>query len=762
MIAAATPGDGIAALNDSTTDAAIAELEARFAAERGIPLATALAYAERGWQVIPIKPGGKYPAGFGEWQLKATTDAATIEGWWNGTHKGYGVGIACGPESGVWVLDIDVSDGKTGEDTLAELERLHGPLPATYTVITGSGGRHLYFAYPTDGPPVRNDAAKRLGFGLDVRGGGGFVVAPPSIHPVTESAYVVDEGDWGDPEDVADAPAWLLKLVSEEPPKASASPASAPLPGLGDIGTSYTGDSAADRWSAAHDWAEILEPDGWTLERTIGAERQWTRPGKDGGVSATTNHGTADNLKVFTSSVPDLPEDQYTKLHYVAIRRFGGDMSAAAAWMKGELDGTPATRLREANLDGDVWDERPVFRLIRRAAHNRMVSPDAVLGCILTRVAALTPPTVRLPDVVGGRGTLDLCVAIIGPSGAGKSAAGHVAGDLLPILGPDPMELPLGSGEGLIDAYLGLVKEDGESKPVKRQVRRSVLFTLDEGRALAEMGGRKGATLMPAICSAAHGNRLGQANASADTFRNLPAGEYRFALIAGFQPEHATALIDDAAAGTPQRFLYVSALDPSIPDEAPAWPAAIDYTPPAHQAGPMGIDPVVAAEIRSRRRSAGRGAVTIPELDAHRDLNRLKVSGLLALLDGRTDITADDWRLSGILLDSSDRVRTTIVDAARNRARHAEDSRTASVLRRDEALEESAQGRAVSKMASAIGNHVHRHQRDGGCRRGCVSQSTASRDRAAAPIDAGIDEAERKEWIVVEGDVFRPGASRPG
>ncbi|MEI2651558.1 MAG: bifunctional DNA primase/polymerase [Microthrixaceae bacterium] len=53
----------------------------------------------------------------------------------------------------MWVLDIDVSDGKTGEDTLAELERLHGPLPATYTVITGSGGRHLYFAYPTDGPP---------------------------------------------------------------------------------------------------------------------------------------------------------------------------------------------------------------------------------------------------------------------------------------------------------------------------------------------------------------------------------------------------------------------------------------------------------------------------------------------------------------------------------------------------------------------------------------------------------------------------------
>ncbi len=742
MIAAATPGDGIAALNEMTDDVR--------------PWAAAVDYAARGWRVIPIKPGGKFPAGFKEWQKIATTDPTVIEGWWNGTHQGYGVGIVAGRESGVWVLDVDIANGKAGDQTLAALEDVHGALPSTLTAVTGSGGQHLFFRYPTDGRIITN--ANDLPEGLDVRGDGGFVVAAPSIHPVTGRAYEWDE-DWEPWQETAvvDAPEWLLELVVVT----AAAPTSAPLAGLGAV----HGDSPADRWSAAHDWAEILSPHGWTLQGTIGTERQWTRPGKDGkdGISATTFHGTADTLKVFSSSVPGLTaEEHYTKQGFIAAMSFSGDHTAAAAWMKGELDGTPATRLREANLDGDVWDERPVFRLIRRAAHNRMVSPDAVLGCILTRVAALTPPTVRLPDVVGGRGTLDLCVAIIGPSGAGKSAAGHVAGDLLPILGPDPMELPLGSGEGLIDAYLGLVKEDGESKPVKRQVAKSRLFTLDEGRALAEMGGRKGATLMPAICSAAHGNRLGQANASADTYRNLPAGEYRFALIAGFQPEHATALIDDAAAGTPQRFLYVSALDPSIPDEAPAWPAAIDYTPPAHQAGPMGIDPVVAAEIRSRRHSAVTGAVMIPELDAHRDLNRLKVSGLLALLDGRTDITADDWRLSGILLDASDRVRSTIVDAARDRARHAEDSRTATVLRRDEALEESAQGRAVTKMASAIGNHVHRHQRDGGCRRGCVSQATASRDRAVAPIDAGIDVAERERWIVVEGDVFRPGASRPG
>ena len=278
-------------------------------------------YAERGWRVIPIKPGGKYPAGFGEWQLKATTDPAIIEGWWNGTHKGYGVGIATGPESGVWVLDIDVADGKAGDDTLAELERINGALPETCTAITGSGGGHMFFTYPTEGDPVRNDAARRLGHGLDVRGDGGFVVAAPSIHPVTGRAY---EWDVGLPDDVADAPAWLLKLVTEIPDQNEA-----PMRPR-ELGPDA---SPGDRFAMLHTWSEVLTPEGWTLGHIDRyGEHHWVRPGKDKrqGTSATTGYTEADNLCVFTSSVPNLPPAQYTKLGYVAAVRFGGDMRAAA------------------------------------------------------------------------------------------------------------------------------------------------------------------------------------------------------------------------------------------------------------------------------------------------------------------------------------------------------------------------------------------------------------------------------------------------
>ena len=76
-------------------------------------------------------------------------------------YRGHGVGIATGAASGVWVLDVD------DWDALVALESEHGPLPPTYTVVTGSGGIHHYFAMPA-GQTITN--ANRLPKGIDVRG----------------------------------------------------------------------------------------------------------------------------------------------------------------------------------------------------------------------------------------------------------------------------------------------------------------------------------------------------------------------------------------------------------------------------------------------------------------------------------------------------------------------------------------------------------------------------------------------------------------
>ncbi|MDQ6617393.1 MAG: bifunctional DNA primase/polymerase [Actinomycetota bacterium] len=129
-------------------------------------------YAARGWAVLPLRPGTKLPA-TAHGLHDASTDLASIRRWWS-RWPSANVGIATGARSGVVVLDVDPP---TGFESLRLLEVEHGPLPAGRQVKTPRGGLHLYFSH--DGDAVPNSAG-RLGRGLDVRGDGGYVVAPPS------------------------------------------------------------------------------------------------------------------------------------------------------------------------------------------------------------------------------------------------------------------------------------------------------------------------------------------------------------------------------------------------------------------------------------------------------------------------------------------------------------------------------------------------------------------------------------------------------
>lgn len=156
-----------------------------------IMLSAALEYAARGWPVVPVHnieggncscsketdcdAAGKH-ARTKNGILDASCDVAIIRGWYK-RWPDSGVGILTGKVAGIFVLDIDV--GKGGEESLAELEAEIGPLPATASVRTGGGGRHLYFDYPEGG---MRDSVSKVGPGIDIRGDGGFVVAPPSLH----------------------------------------------------------------------------------------------------------------------------------------------------------------------------------------------------------------------------------------------------------------------------------------------------------------------------------------------------------------------------------------------------------------------------------------------------------------------------------------------------------------------------------------------------------------------------------------------------
>ena len=171
----------------------------------------ALEYAERGWSVIPVEPHGKRPVVAWQDCQRRPPPASRVAGWFRRRPQA-NVGIVTGTVSGFVVLDIDPQHGGTA--SLRELEHAHGRLPPTVEAITGGGGRHLYFLHP--GGTLHNRAG--LLPGIDLRGDGGCVVAPPSIHP-SGNRYAWREGFGPDALPLAVMPSWLLTRLRTDDPR---------------------------------------------------------------------------------------------------------------------------------------------------------------------------------------------------------------------------------------------------------------------------------------------------------------------------------------------------------------------------------------------------------------------------------------------------------------------------------------------------------------------------------------------------------------
>lgn len=192
----------------------------------------ALDHAAKGFHIFPVRPNGKKPA-IEDWPAKATVDLETIEEWWRRRPEA-NIGIAT---ADLLVVDIDDKADRCGSLSWLELGLEHGGAPDTLTARTASGGRHLFFRPPW---PVPNSAG-RLGEGLDVRGDGGYVVAPGST--IEGRVY-----EWETVAEIADAPQWLLDLAGAAPePRERQSEA------LVELDTH----SALRR---AHEWLEDAEP----------------------------------------------------------------------------------------------------------------------------------------------------------------------------------------------------------------------------------------------------------------------------------------------------------------------------------------------------------------------------------------------------------------------------------------------------------------------------------------------------------------------
>uniref|UniRef100_UPI003568D694 phage/plasmid primase, P4 family n=1 Tax=Roseovarius sp. TaxID=1486281 RepID=UPI003568D694 len=149
----------------------------------------------------------------------ATTDPEIIRSYWQQFPEAM-LGITTGQDSGLFVIDADTPEGhdKDGVGTLRGWIEEYGQLQHTIEATTPSGGWHIYFRWPDD-LDIRNSESK-LAPGIDVRGEGGMVLAPPTIKPGGSTAY-----SWNNPPglfDVADAPAWLMDKIREtQAPKLS-------------------------------------------------------------------------------------------------------------------------------------------------------------------------------------------------------------------------------------------------------------------------------------------------------------------------------------------------------------------------------------------------------------------------------------------------------------------------------------------------------------------------------------------------------------
>ncbi|GAA1028009.1 hypothetical protein GCM10009557_11470 [Virgisporangium ochraceum] len=322
----------------------------------------ALAWHDIGACVVPTQPG-KRP--FGEWkayQARRPTREQVAAWFRNGAQ---GLGLICGAVSGG--LEMVELEGRAVE--AGAVERLGALADATgcgklwervtsgYAERTPSGG--LHYIYRLEGEAVPGNAklarrpateaelaanpADRIKVLAETRGKGGFVVVAPSgghTHP--------SGGPWavtsGGPETIAtltpDERETFLGLFRtlDEMPRQPAEP-----PRQRTASAGRPGDDYAERT----EWAEILEPHGWTYVGTHGGAEHWRRPGKSEGTSATVGYGGSDLLYVFTTSSGDFEADRsYSKFAAYAALNHGGDYQAAARALGAEGYGTPSTSTR--------------------------------------------------------------------------------------------------------------------------------------------------------------------------------------------------------------------------------------------------------------------------------------------------------------------------------------------------------------------------------------------------------------------------------
>lgn len=345
---------------------------------------------DAGLCVLPIKADGSKAADVRSWKpYKVTRSTEAEHDAWFGDGRRTGIAVVYGAVSGnIEMIEFEghaIRDGLLNDVT--EIMDASGLGAEWAAILTGwasespSGGRH--FRVRIAGAPVAGNTklASRLALPeeytaeerqkvaekptarivrvqIETRGEGGYGLVEPShgTAHATGRPYVRLAGG---PDTIPTLDAEVIAAIRnicrmvDTLPKAE-TPKSAPrdlrpMPG--------GGVRPGEDYEARTDWAEILEPEGWTCVSQLGRTRYWRRPGKDRGLSATTGHAPdRDRLFLFTTSTEFAAEVPYTKFGAYALLHHGGSHKAAASALRAQGYGSEAPRRRLGVVGGHFSD----------------------------------------------------------------------------------------------------------------------------------------------------------------------------------------------------------------------------------------------------------------------------------------------------------------------------------------------------------------------------------------------------------------------
>jgi hypothetical protein len=691
----------------------------------------AIRYHQAGWHPVPLPRLAKYPPPnglTGESGIDLTApEVATTP--WDGN-----IGLRMPPD--VIGLDIDAYGGKPGLVTFREMIGRLGPLPNTRITHSGRNDNSGIRFYRV---PVGHWLTKLPGIEI-IQRSHRYAMVWPSTHPDGRQYGWWDQAEGGPTEDVPlveDLPElpwpWIEELSRSE--RDDGTPGTHPRPASADavevfLSEQVTAEAPGYPTTIAAYFAEHHAA-GFSRHDTMQHCLIWAMESCRAGL-APARHTVDALAEVWVAAVdPDTRRMELWSTRRVTewdamLRHAVGKVNAKTADEVYAIHdkvvgmpvapGTPAPKIADyqsgpvrSNLPNEFWQTRPCLRDLRIWAHSRGVSADGVYATVRARLCVLQPHTLRVDTGIASPVSLNSLLALIADSGGGKTTAAAEGRTLVPLdLRLDIYEGPIGSGEGVVESYFEWVDDvvNGKTRQVKKQVMTAVLLRLDEGEALSRMAERAGSTIMPTLRSAYSGELIGQSNAGRESRRVLKPHEYRLVVVVSLQEKVAATLLADSLTGTPQRFVMFNANDPAIPDNPMAanlpWKGLTVLPTIQGTAHLMTVADSVKAEIRTRYLDAKRGKEREP-LDSHRDQNRIKEAAMLALLDGaRTHIDEEDWRLAGMVLDTSDAIRRRVLDAKVRGDELAIVQRGAAQGHREAVAETVRERRLISELADRI------------------------------------------------------------